>query len=38
MIDFGDAVLIVGIIGTLIGLVLIFLGLRELKRKETQPS
>ena len=35
MIDFGDAVLIMGILGALVGSVLVYLGLKEMKKKES---
>ena len=36
MIDFGDALLIMGALGTVVGSILVFLGLKELKKKETE--
>ena len=36
MINFGDALLIMGVLGIAIGSVLIFLGLRELKKNKTR--
>lgn len=36
MIDFGDALLIMGVLGIAIGSILVFLGLRELKKNEAK--
>jgi len=36
MIDFGDALLIMGALGLAIGSVLVFLGLRELRKNEAK--
>ena len=38
MIDYGDAVLIMGVLGAVVGSILIYLGLKEIKKKETSAS
>ena len=34
MIDFGDAVLIMGVLGAIVGSLLVYLGLRDIRKRE----